>query len=72
MAGRIALFSSAVLGWDAERVVATAVALGLGAVEWGIGPGQAITSPDDGPRVVALGADAHLAVAGLAVQDRRA
>jgi sugar phosphate isomerase/epimerase len=69
MPERLALFSSAVLGWDAERVVATAVALGLGAVEWGVGPGQSLAGPRDGPRVAQLCREAGLAVAGLAVQD---
>jgi len=68
--GRVALFSSALPGWDAERVVAAAVSLGLAAVEWGVGPGQALSGPDDGARIAALCADAGLAVAGVAVQDR--
>ena len=69
MADRIALFSSALSGWDARRVTATAAALGIGAVEWGVGPGQALAGPPDGARASALCADAGLAVAGLAVQD---
>jgi sugar phosphate isomerase/epimerase len=40
--GRIALFSSCLPGWSAERVLEAAAELGLGAVEWGIGPDQAI------------------------------
>ena len=67
--GRVSLFSSALPGWDAERVVAAAVSLGLGAIEWGVGPGQAIADPGDGARIAALCREAALAVAGLAVQD---
>jgi sugar phosphate isomerase/epimerase len=66
---RVALFSSALPGWDAERVVDAARTLGLDAVEWGVGPGQAIASPDDGARIAALCRSAGLAVAGVAVQD---
>lgn len=69
MADRLALFSSAVLGWDARRVVATAVSLGLGAVEWGVGPGQSLEGADEGGRVAEICREARLAVAGLAVQD---
>jgi sugar phosphate isomerase/epimerase len=70
MSGRVALFSSAVPGWDAERVIATARALGLDAVEWGVGPGQALAGPDDGEAVARRCREAGVAVAGLAVQDR--
>src|ERR1700753_3267170 len=42
---RIALFSSCLPGWDADRVLRAAVELGFGAVEWGVGPGQAIEDP---------------------------
>ena len=65
----VALFSSALPGWEAERVVDAARTLGLDAVEWGAGPGQAIESPDDGARIAALCRAAGLAVAGVAVQD---
>jgi len=66
---RLALFSSALPGWGAERVVATATTLGFTAVEWGAGPGQALTSVEDGPRIASLCRSAGLAVAGVAVQD---
>jgi len=66
---RLALFSSALPGWDAERVVDAAVSLGLRAVEWGVGPGQALEDADDGERIAALCRSAGLAVAGVAVQD---
>ena len=42
----LCLFSSALPGWDAPRVAQAALAAGLTAVEWGIGPGQAVESPD--------------------------
>ncbi len=64
-----ALFSSALPGWDAERVAGAAATLGLDAVEWGAGPGQAIETVQDGERVAAMCRAARLAVAGLAVQD---
>jgi sugar phosphate isomerase/epimerase len=41
----LCLFSSALPGWDARRVAQAALAAGLTAVEWGIGPGQAVESP---------------------------
>jgi sugar phosphate isomerase/epimerase len=41
----LCLFSSALPGWDAARVARAALDAGLSAVEWGIGPGQAVESP---------------------------
>ena len=38
----LCLFSSALPGWDAARVARAALDAGLSAVEWGIGPGQAV------------------------------
>jgi sugar phosphate isomerase/epimerase len=40
----ISLFSSALPGWEPARVAAAAHAVGLEAVEWGVGPGQALES----------------------------
>ena len=42
---QLCLFSSALPGRDAAFVARTALEAGLTAVEWGIGPGQAIESP---------------------------
>jgi sugar phosphate isomerase/epimerase len=42
------LFSAALPGWDAAYVARTALDAGLTAVEWGIGPGQAVESPHEG------------------------
>jgi sugar phosphate isomerase/epimerase len=39
------LFSSALPGRDAAHVARTALDAGLTAVEWGVGPGQAVESP---------------------------
>jgi len=69
MPERVVLFSSALPGWDAGRVIAAAAALGLPAVEWGAGPGHAIARPADGPRVAEQCARAGLRIAGLSVQD---
>jgi sugar phosphate isomerase/epimerase len=41
----LCLFSSALPGWNAAYVAQTALDAGLTAVEWGVGPGQAIESP---------------------------
>ncbi len=41
----LCLFSSALPGWDAPHVARAARAAGLAAVEWGIGPGEALESP---------------------------
>jgi sugar phosphate isomerase/epimerase len=66
---RVALFSACLPGWDAEPVVAAALSLGFHAIEWGVGPGQAMTRLDAGPRIARMCEDAGLAVAGLSVQD---
>jgi sugar phosphate isomerase/epimerase len=66
---RFALFSSCVPSWDIERVIAAATELGFDAVEWGAGPGQALSSIDDGPRVAERCRRAGLQIAGLSVQD---
>jgi sugar phosphate isomerase/epimerase len=60
----ICLFSSALIGWDAARVASAAADAGLAAVEWGIGPGQAVESPGKAAALDALGVDA----AGICVQ----
>jgi sugar phosphate isomerase/epimerase len=59
----LCLFSSALPGWDAPHVAEAALAAGLTAVEWGIGPGQAIESPDD-----ATLNDLGVVAAGICVQ----
>jgi sugar phosphate isomerase/epimerase len=41
----LCLFSSALPGWDAPQVARAARGAGLSAVEWGIGPGEALESP---------------------------
>jgi sugar phosphate isomerase/epimerase len=41
----LCLFSSALAGWEPDRVARAARAAGLEAVEWGVGPGQALDSP---------------------------
>src|SRR5436853_5548459 len=41
----VCLFSSALSGWEPERVARAALDAGLTAVEWGVGPGQAVESP---------------------------
>jgi sugar phosphate isomerase/epimerase len=69
-AQRIVLFSSCLPGWDAPRVIDAALALGFPAVEWGIGPGQAIERPQDAAELRRRCDRAGLRVAGLSVQDR--
>jgi sugar phosphate isomerase/epimerase len=64
----LCLFSSALPGWDAARVARAAAAAGLTALEWGVGPGQAIRSPREAARLVELGP----AVAGICVQGEAA
>ncbi len=59
----LCLFSSALPGWDAPRVAQTALDAGLTAVEWGIGPGQAVESPGE----ARLG-DLGVIAAGICVQ----
>jgi sugar phosphate isomerase/epimerase len=41
----LCLFSSALPGWDPARVARAALDADLTAVEWGVGPGQAVESP---------------------------
>jgi sugar phosphate isomerase/epimerase len=59
----LCLFSSALPGWDAGYVARTALDAGLTAVEWGIGPGQAVDSPDE-----AALEDLSVTAAGICVQ----
>jgi sugar phosphate isomerase/epimerase len=59
------LFSSALPGFDAPQVARTALAAGLTAVEWGVGPGQAVEAPRGAAaRLKRLGVEA----AGICVQ----
>lgn len=41
----LCLFSSALPGWNAAQVAQAALDAGLPAVEWGVGPGEAVESP---------------------------
>jgi sugar phosphate isomerase/epimerase len=66
---RIALFSSCLPGWDSERVIDAALELGLDAVEWGLGPDEALTATGDGGELARRCQRAGLTVAGLSVQD---
>lgn len=66
---RIALFSSCLPGWDAERVLAAASKLESGAVEWGIGPGQAIEDPDRAIELAERCRAQGVRTVGLSVQD---
>jgi sugar phosphate isomerase/epimerase len=66
---RIALFSSCLPGWSAERVLAAAADLGIGAVEWGVGPGQAIEGPEQGQSLSERCRAAGVRVIGVSVQD---
>jgi sugar phosphate isomerase/epimerase len=59
----LCLFSSALPGWDAPRVAHAALDAGLTAVEWGIGPGQAVESPGDAKLT-----DLGVVAAGICVQ----
>jgi sugar phosphate isomerase/epimerase len=67
--GRIALFSSCLPGWSAERVLATAAELGFDAVEWGVGPGQAIADSDRGTELAERCRAQGVRTIGLSVQD---
>ncbi|MFZ0388369.1 MAG: sugar phosphate isomerase/epimerase family protein [Solirubrobacteraceae bacterium] len=67
--GRIALFSSCLPGWSAERVLATATELGFGAVEWGVGPGQAIEDPDRAEQLAERCRAQGVRTVGVSVQD---
>lgn len=60
---QLCLLSSALPGWDAPRIAHAALDAGLTAVEWGIGPGQAVESPRD-----AKLSDLGGAVGGICVQ----
>jgi sugar phosphate isomerase/epimerase len=61
----LCLFSSALRGWQPARVAEAARAAGLGAVEWGIGPGEALESPRAAARALR---DVDVAAGGLCVQ----
>jgi sugar phosphate isomerase/epimerase len=67
--GRIALFSSCLPGWSAERVLAAATELGFGAVEWGVGPGQAIEDPDRAAELAERCRAHSVRTIGVSVQD---
>lgn len=67
--GRIALFSSCLPGWSAERVLAAATELGFGAVEWGVGPGQAIEGPDRATELAERCRARGVRTIGVSVQD---
>jgi sugar phosphate isomerase/epimerase len=69
IADRSALFSACLPGWDGERVIAAATALGCDAVEWGAGPDQALSTPGDAARLAELSHQAGLEIAGLSIQD---
>lgn len=64
-----ALFSSCLPGWSAQRVLSAAHALGTTSIEWGSGPGDAITDPGEGARIAELCARAGVTSIGLSVQD---
>jgi sugar phosphate isomerase/epimerase len=66
---RIALFSSCLPGWSAERVLETASELGFGAVEWGVGPGQAIEDPDRAAQLAERCRARGVRTVGVSVQD---
>jgi sugar phosphate isomerase/epimerase len=68
----LAIFSSATPGWDVHRVVAAAGTLGLGSVEWGAGPGQALGGRDDASRAAELCLEHGVGIRGLSVQDHDA
>jgi sugar phosphate isomerase/epimerase len=67
--GRIALFSSCLPGWSAERVLEAASTLGFGAVEWGVGPGQAIEDPDGAVQLAERCRAHDVRTVGVSVQD---
>ncbi len=62
----LCLFSSALPGWDAARVARAALDAGLTAVEWGVGPGQAVESPR---RAATALKSLGVVAAGVCVQD---
>jgi sugar phosphate isomerase/epimerase len=66
---RIALFSSCLPGWSARDVIAVAQRCAFAAIEWGMGPGQAISDPASAAEAGARAADAGLPCAGIAMQD---
>jgi sugar phosphate isomerase/epimerase len=66
---RLALFSSCLPGWSAEQVLTAAIELGVGAVEWGVGPGQAIAHPDEAHELGERCRAAGLRIVGVSVQD---
>src|SRR2546429_9224736 len=61
----VCLFSSALPGWEPARVARAALNAGLTAVEWGVGPGQAVESA---PRAAALLKSLPVQAAGVCVQ----
>jgi sugar phosphate isomerase/epimerase len=66
---RVGVFSACLPGWSPGHVVDVALSLGLAAVEWASGRGQAIERAEAGPRVRELCERAGLRSGGLAVQD---
>jgi sugar phosphate isomerase/epimerase len=66
---RVGVFSACLPGWSPTRVVEVAMSLGLAAVEWASGRGQAIERGATGGRVRELCERAGLRSGGLAVQD---
>lgn len=66
---RIALFSSCLPRWSAERVLETATELGFGAVEWGVGPGQAIEDPGRAAQLAERCRAHGVRTVGVSLQD---
>jgi len=61
----LCLFSSALRGWQPARVADAARTAGLDAVEWGVGPGEALESPRAAARALRT---IDLEAAGICVQ----
>lgn len=66
---QIGLFSASLPGWDSDHVIDAAVSLGFPAVEWSIGPGEAISRPEMGSALREQCDRAGVRTGGLLIQD---
>jgi len=68
---RTTLFSASLPGWAAERVVAVARLLGFTAIEWGVGPSEAIVDRRTAAEAADLCRRSGLHCGGISVQDKQ-
>jgi sugar phosphate isomerase/epimerase len=69
---RVVLFSSALPGWDVERLARGAASVGLPGIEWGAGPAEALRDLRAVETARAFCTEGGLVTSGVSVQDPEA